>query len=86
MDYPEPSRARRIRDKQRMKAKARRIWKHIADLYPVGKRQAYLKANEKLADHLAHCNRWCCNKRRKHEGPPIQEIREAMRADETISA
>jgi len=36
MDYPEPSRARRIRDKQRMKAKARRIWKHIADLYPVG--------------------------------------------------
>lgn len=86
MNYPEPSRARRIRDKQRMKAKARRIftkfhetpidfWKSNDD------RLRWMKDCERLADNLAHCSRWCCNKRRKHEGPPMQEIREVMRAE-----
>ena len=64
-----------------MKNKARRIFAHIADSYPPGLRQAYMKANEKLADNLAHCNKPCCNKRRAYEGPTIQERRYGFRED-----
>jgi hypothetical protein len=84
--WSEPLRARRIRDKQRMKARVRRIaiscwdvrassWASEAD------RQEWLKASEHLADNLAYCSRYCCNKRRLHEGPPMQEVRAADAAE-----
>ncbi len=58
----EPKRAYRIRHKQRMKAKAVRIFASIGFPNP---------ANIKLADHLAHCSKsCCCNPRRSkfHSG------------------
>lgn len=75
LDYPEPKRARRIRDKQRMKARARRVFAHVAENIPVGSRQAFMKANERLADNLAHCNKRCCNRVRDWEGQTLQERR-----------
>lgn len=77
--FRERRRARRIRDKQRMKARARRLfasvlgdpslWKSRADF------EEHLQRCERLADNLAHCSKRCCNKRRKWEGPTIQERR-----------
>lgn|SRR5262245_4767890 len=71
VEYPEPRRARRIRDKQRMKAHAHWVAKHIWDQEPEWRRLA-----EKLADHLAHCKKPCCNRRRHYEGPTMQERRQ----------
>ena len=33
-------------------------------------------------DHLAACACWMCNRRRFWQGPPVQEIRENLRAME----
>lgn len=80
LDYPEPKRARRIRDKQRKKARVRNIAKHCwnsnLDYWRSGQDYYnWLKQCEQLADNLAHCQKPCCNKRRFYEGPPIQERR-----------
>lgn len=79
VEYPEPRRARRIRDKQNMKAKARRLFGWVLrDPYLWKSRteyEAHLHRCEKLADHLAHCSKPCCNKRRFWDGPTIQEKR-----------
>lgn len=58
----EASRARRIRDLLRMKAKAVRLY---------GNRPFVIK----LANHLAHCVSQCCANQRKWEGPTVQERR-----------
>lgn len=77
-EYKELPRERRRRDHQRMKAKARRIftrgstgglefWRSPED------RDRWLLDCEKLADHLAHCKRRCCNRARDWEGLTRQE-------------
>ncbi len=79
--HEELPRERRRRDKQRMKAKARRIF---ARTYSMGglefwrsaeDRERWLADCQKLADHLAHCRRRCCNRARDWEGPTWQERR-----------
>lgn len=68
VEYPEPRRARRIRDKQRMKWRARHAFARMVDGKPYGRWQAFLKASERLADILAHCSKCskpCCNKHAK---------------------
>jgi hypothetical protein len=75
----EPKRARRIRDRQRMKARARSIAKHVWEFGPnrhsrnVEAYERWLKSCEKLAEHLAHCHKQCCNRRRHTDGPTMQE-------------
>lgn len=51
----EPVRARRIRDKQRMKARARKVAKHIW-AYP----DDMLHRAEKYADNIKTCSCWMC--------------------------
>lgn len=70
VEYPEPRRARRIRDKVNAKAHARWVAKYIWGQCPEWQRRA-----ERLADHLAHCNKRCCNRPRRWEGPTVQEKR-----------
>jgi hypothetical protein len=89
LEYPEPTRARRIRDKQRMKAKARRVFGQRLGPENFRGRQEYAewqKANEQLADHPAHCQKPCCNRARDYEGPTMQERRfmAAQRPDGNI--
>ena len=63
----EPKRARRRRDLDRMKAKAVRI----AKLYRLP-----ASSFVPLANHLAHCSRWCCgNPRRLYGDRTMQERR-----------
>lgn len=69
--YREPPRDRRIRERDRMKAKARWLAKHIWRRPPYWQKRA-----EQIADHLAHCSKPCCNKRRFWDGPTFQEKRE----------
>lgn len=80
--WHERRRARRIRDKLRMKAKARRTFEQVSVSFPVGERQAFLRGCERLADNLAHCRKRCCNKRRFWEGPNMQERRARAKAEE----
>lgn len=68
--WHEPRRARRIRQRLNAKAHARWVAKHIWNQEPDEQKMA-----ERLADHLAHCSKMCCNKRRFWEGPTIQEKR-----------
>lgn len=65
----EPKRARRIRDRIRMKARCRRVYPH--------------DPNAKLADHMAVCSCLGCGSRRRYEGAPLQERRalDAFRCD-----
>ncbi len=70
-ENPEPKRARRIRAVERAKAHARWVAKHIWAQNPEWQKRA-----EKIADHLAHCRKPCCNNRRRYEGPTIQELRQ----------
>lgn len=59
----EPKRARRRRDRLRMKAKARRLYPETAQ-------------PGRLADHLAVCSCWACgNPRRRLREITIQEKR-----------
>jgi hypothetical protein len=71
-----PSRARRRHDRQRMIAKAIRIFRQLRS--PVLAR-CRPHDPEKLGDNLAFCSRWCCrNPRRSFKGfdrLPFQEIR-----------
>jgi len=68
----EAKRARRIRDKKRMKAKAVRVFADRGINNP---------NNIKLADHIAHCSGPCCGNPRRHawfkggEGLTMQERR-----------
>ncbi|MGF7213108.1 heterodisulfide reductase subunit A-like polyferredoxin [Skermanella aerolata] len=62
-DFREPRRARRRRDLQRMKAKARRIFPGCTGIV-------------KLANHLAFCSRICCaNPRRMFREVTMAERR-----------
>jgi hypothetical protein len=71
-----PSRARRRQDRQRMVAKALRIFRRYDSGYPFKRRPHDPQA---LADNLAFCARRCCrNPRRIFKGSdrlPFQEIR-----------
>lgn len=63
----EPKRARRRRDKARMKKKAVRVF---------GRFYCDPAKSEKLADHMAVCSGWCCgNPRRWWNEPTMQERR-----------
>lgn len=76
--HEELPRERRRRDKQRMKAKARRTFAGLTplDFWRSGEdRERWLKDCEKLADNLAHCQRRCCNRARDWDGPSVQERR-----------
>ena len=70
------SRARRRHSRQRMIAKAIRIFRSYDRQYLVRCRR---HDAEKLADNLAFCSRWCCrNPRRIFKGLdrlPFREIR-----------
>ena len=83
LDYPEPKRARRIRDKQRMKARARRVFTKFYEI-PLDRwrsnddRLNWEKDCQHLADNLAHCSKRCCNRPRDIEGPNMQERRAKM--------
>lgn len=76
-----PKRARRRQDRQRMVAKALRIFRcaHGGN-YPSVRRPHDYKA---LADNLAHCSKACCrNPRRTSKGIdrlPWQEVRALQR-------
>lgn len=75
----EKPRGRRIRDKQRMKARAR--W--VADIIwqkPIGS----LQACEKNGDHLQVCSCWMCGHQRKWHGPNMQELRGLQRTDDMM--
>jgi hypothetical protein len=76
----EDPRARRIRDKQRMKARARRTFAYVVAHVPPAEQQDFLRRCERLADNLAHCGNPCCNRRRLWEGPTIQEQRHEQAA------
>lgn len=39
------------------------------------------KAMAKFKEQPKQCMRWCCNRRRKHEGPTIQERRNKAEND-----
>jgi hypothetical protein len=71
-----PSRARRRQDKQRMVAKALRIFRSYDPRYSFTRRPHDPQA---LADNLAFCARACCrNPRRLFKGRdrlPFQEVR-----------
>lgn len=69
VEYPEPRRARRIRDKQRMKRRAQWVAKAIWSYRP-----ADLPTAAKHADHLASCSCWGCGHQRYWHGPNMQEI------------
>jgi len=79
--YREPRRARRIRDKQRMKRRARWVAKTIWSY-----RQEDLRGAEKNADHIAACSCWMCGHQRSGHGPAMQEQREQLRADTDLLA
>lgn len=64
---PEPRRARRRRDKARMKAKARRI-------------RPYAPHADKAADHLQVCSGPCCGNPRRWLGEPTMQERRAALA------
>ena len=69
----EAIRARRIRDKQRMKAKARWVARNSW-----GWSDRSHDQNDAIvyADNLKKCSCWRCGNRRKHEGLTFQERRE----------
>lgn len=88
--YREPRRARRIRDKERMKMRARWIacwgWGHgllldYSTRWHDWSKGGDFKVYEKNADHLAVCSCWMCGHKRRHNGPNMQELREIGRAD-----
>jgi hypothetical protein len=78
-----PGRARRRHDRQRMIAKAIRIFRSYDRQYLARCRR---HDAEKLADNLAFCSRWCCrNPRRVFKGLdrlPFQEIRAMNRLED----
>ena len=63
----EPKRARRRRDLERMKDRAERAFGKIC------KDQIWRERTRRLANHMAHCRKSCCNRPRKHHGPTFQE-------------
>lgn len=65
-----PKRSRRRMDLARMKAKARKLYPH--------------DPQAKLADHLAECSCPSCGNQRRHEGPPIRELRAGAFDPETV--
>jgi hypothetical protein len=73
MILPDKRRARRRRDKQRMKARAKRVY--------------FFFSNDpseaaKLADHLAHCSLSCCGNPRRWFGQLTMQERRAFQCDE----
>lgn len=65
----EDKRARRRRDKVRMKAKAVRIFTRFGTSVYTPKR------HEKLADHIAHCSNMCCGNPRRWFGEKTMQER-----------
>lgn len=69
MEEREAKRARRRRDKQRMKARARRVYGRNESTFfysrPPHQRPDPAR-HEKLADHIAHCSGPCCGNPRRH--------------------
>lgn len=74
--FVEPKRARRIRDKQRMKRRARwvakNVWSYSDD---------FLSYAEKRADYIKVCSCWMCGNQTKWHGPRMGDIRKMVDAD-----
>lgn len=70
----EAKRARRIRDKLRMKAKAIRVYANRGSPNP---------ANIKLADHIVTCSGPCCGNPRRWFGEPTMQERRQFEAEST---
>jgi hypothetical protein len=65
-EFKESKRAQRRHHLIRMKAKARRV-------FACYRNEMDLKHFERLANHLAHCRKPCCNRPRRYEGVTLQE-------------
>lgn len=83
-----PTRARRRQDRERMVARALRVFRRVHRGHdPSGRRP---HDHTVLADNLAHCSRTCCrNPRRTSKGMdrlPWQEVRARQRLMEPTSS
>lgn len=75
----EGKRARRIRDKLRMKARARWVARVIWSYRPQEMHKAH-----KYADNLKPCSCWMCGNQRRHHGPRPQEFRALAAAQQDL--
>lgn len=82
MPWHEPRRARRVRDKQRMKRRAE--WVALNKWGYRSHDQVKEYGAVRFADNIKVCSCWRCGNRRLHEGPNMQERRELAKTEDMM--